>query len=192
MRSVKRGLLTLVGLSALSLAFASATALGTTPLASAATTSTPAVVHSCPTTPTSGHFACLVLKRTDAHPQFTNQAAPNAIPSGVGYGPSQLQSAYNIVSQAASAGGGKTIALVDAFDYGNAQSDLNTYRSAAGLSATTLTKVNQNGAASPLPAAPPANDDWTLEEALDLDMASAICPNCHLALVEAQDRKSVV
>ncbi len=191
MRSVKRGLLTLAGLGALSLAFASVTALGVTPLASAATTTStshPAVVRSCPTTPTPGHFACLALKRTDVHPQFaTNQAVPNAIPAGVGYGPSQLQSAYNIASAAASAGGGRTIALVDAFDYANAASDLATYRSAAGLPAANFRKVNQNGQASPLPAAPPANDDWTLEEALDLDMASAVCPNCSLVLVEAQD-----
>src|ERR1043165_3731663 len=39
LRSVKRGLLTLAGLGALSLAFASVTALGITPAASAATAS---------------------------------------------------------------------------------------------------------------------------------------------------------
>jgi subtilase family serine protease len=47
--------------------------------------------------------------------------------------------------------------------------------------------VNQNGAASPVPAAPPAGDDWNLEAALDLDMASSACPSCKLVLVEAQD-----
>ena len=193
MRSVKRGLLTLAGLGALSLAFASVTALGITPAASAASTSAnpgASVVRSCPSTPSPGHFACLVLKRTDVHHPFASQATPNAIPAGVGYGPSQLQSAYNLVSAAASNGGGKTIALVDAFDYANAASDLATYRSSAGLPAANFTKVNQNGQTSPLPAAPPANDDWTLEEALDLDMASAICPNCHLVLVEANDDTS--
>ncbi|HEX4724531.1 MAG TPA: putative Ig domain-containing protein [Pseudonocardiaceae bacterium] len=164
------------------------TVLGTTPAASAATTPTiagPSVVHSCPTTVTPGKFACQVLKRTDVH-TVTAQATPNAIPAGVGYGPSQLQAAYNLVSAAASNGGGRTIALVDAFDYGNAASDLANYRSSAGLPAATFTKVNQNGQTSPLPPAAPANDDWTLEEALDLDMASAICPKCSLVLVEAQ------
>ena len=46
-------------------------------------------------------------------------------------------------------------------------------------------KVNQNGATSPLPSEAPADDDWTLEESLDLDMASAICPLCNIVLVEA-------
>src|SRR5262249_5698191 len=47
--------------------------------------------------------------------------------------------------------------------------------------------VNQNGATSPLPAAPPAGDDWNLEAALDLRMASPGCPSCNLVLGEAQD-----
>ena len=64
------------------------------------------------------------------------------------------------------------------------------YRSAAGLPPADFTKVNQNGQASPLPSAPPANDDWTLEESLDLDMASAICPLCKIVLVEANDDSS--
>jgi subtilase family serine protease len=50
-----------------------------------------------------------------------------------------------------------------------------------------LTIVNQNGAASPLPRNAPAGDDWTLEAALDLDMASAACPTCKLVLFEAND-----
>ncbi|HEY4017551.1 MAG TPA: S53 family peptidase [Pseudonocardiaceae bacterium] len=117
-----------------------------------------------------------------AHPD-----TPAAIPSGFGYGPSDLQSAYNIASAAASQGGSATVAVVDAYDDANAASDLATYRSAAGLPAANFTKVNQNGQTSPLPSAPPAGDDWTLEESLDFDMVSAICPNCKIVLVEAQD-----
>ena len=45
-----------------------------------------------------------------------------------------------------------------------------------------LTIVNPTGA-----GAQPANDDWNLEAALDLDMASAACPTCKLVLVEAHD-----
>jgi subtilase family serine protease len=113
--------------------------------------------------------------------------SPNAIPSGVGYGPSQLQSAYGLTSASASNGAGRTIALVDAYDYPTAASDLAAYRSAAGLPAANFTKVNQNGQTSPLPSPAPASDDWTGEAALDLDMASAICPLCNIVLVEAQD-----
>jgi hypothetical protein len=85
-----------------------------------------------------------------------------------------------------------TIAIIDAFGYAKAESDLKTYRSQNGLPACTvasgcLTIVNQEGKKSPLPPAPPANDDWTVETALDLDMASAACPKCKLLLVQADD-----
>ncbi len=195
MRSVTRGLLTLAGLAAMSLTFASATAVASpnpSPAVSqntsttASMSTTASVVRSCPSTVTPGKLACQVLKRTDKHPTLA-QATPNAIPSGDGYGPSQLQSAYNIASAAASNGGNATVAVVDAYDYSTAASDLAAYRSAAGLPAANFTKVNQNGQASPLPSAPPSGDDWTVEEALDIDMVSAVCPKCHIVLVEAQD-----
>ena len=32
---------------------------------------------------------------------------------------------------------------------------------------------------------PPPSPDWVLEISLDLDMVSAVCPNCHILLVEA-------
>jgi subtilase family serine protease len=44
--------------------------------------------------------------------------------------------------------------------------------------------VNENGATSPLPTNA-AGTGWDVEESLDVDMASAICPNCHIILVEA-------
>jgi hypothetical protein len=169
-------------------AFAAAAAFAA-PAASAATTTATAaalhVVRACPTTTTRGKFACLVLKRTDIQPRLSRAVAPDAIPAGVGYGPSQLQSAYSLASASASDGSGRTVALVDAYDDPSAASDLAAYRSAAGLPAATFSKVNQNGATSPLPSPAPANDDWTLEESLDLDMVSAICPLCKIVLVEA-------
>jgi subtilase family serine protease len=104
----------------------------------------------------------------------------------LGYGPSQLQSAYNLTSASAANGTGRTIAIVDAFDDPTAAADLATYRSSAGLPPVpSFKKINQNGATSPLPSEAPASDDWTLEESLDLDMASAICPLCNIVLVEA-------
>ncbi|WP_323748142.1 hypothetical protein [Catenulispora rubra] len=147
--------------------------------------------HACPAVIVVGHQSCFALKRNGIHPVAAPaSAAPNAIPGGVGYGPSQLQSAYNLTSAAASNGAGRTIAIVDAFDDANAASDLAAYRSAAGLPAANFTKVNQNGQTSPLPSAPPSGDDWTVEESLDLDMASAICPLCKIVLVEANDDSS--
>ncbi|HEX3782074.1 MAG TPA: putative Ig domain-containing protein [Pseudonocardiaceae bacterium] len=179
--------------------FASATAIAspapstaTASTASTSSTTSSPVEHACPTTATPGKLACQALKRTDTHPllQGSISNSPTAIPSGYGYGPSQLQSAYNIASAAASAGGSATVALVDAYDDPTAASDLATYRSDAGLPAANFTKLNQNGQTSPLPSEAPSSDDWTLEESLDLDMVSAICPNCKIVLVEAQDDSS--
>jgi Putative Ig domain len=134
-----------------------------------------------------GNHSCFVVKRDGLQP-ITASASPDAIPAGVGYGPSQLQSAYKLTSASASGGSGRTIAIVDAFDDPTAASDLAAYRSSAGLPAVpSFQKLNQNGQTSPLPAEAPASDDWTLEESLDLDMASAICPLCNIVLVEASN-----
>jgi hypothetical protein len=139
-----------------------------------------------------GRAQCLVLRRTDiaAKSARTLAASPDLTVSG--YGPSQLQSAYNLATAAAANGAGQTVALVDAYDYASAESDLAAYRSQFGLPPCTsasgcFTRLNQNGAASPLPNPPPDGDDWNLEEALDIEMVSAICPNCHILLVESNN-----
>jgi Subtilase family len=129
-----------------------------------------------------GRFRCKARVRVDEH----NRIKPFVTP--VGLGPVELAEIYRLKPNPEPWG----IVLIDAFNYANAESDLATYRSQFGLPPCTkangcLTIVNQNGAVSPLPAAPPAGDDWNLEAALDLDMASAACPSCRLALVEAQD-----
>ena len=138
-------------------------------------------------TPSATHtLTCFVLKRTNVHPELQSQAlTPDAIPSGYGYGPSQLQSAYNLTAASAADGSGETVALVDAYNDPTAASDLATYRSDAGLPAANFEQLNQNGATSPLPATAPTDDDWTLEESLDLDMVSSACPLCKIILVEA-------
>src|SRR6202008_1001017 len=68
-----------------------------------------------------------------------------------------------------------------------AESDLGSYRSFYGLPACTTAngcfrKVNQSGGTLPMP---PPGADWGLEISLDLDMVSAVCPKCHILLVEA-------
>lgn len=101
-----------------------------------------------------------------------------------GFGPADLQSAYNLPS--ATAGAGQTVAIVDAYDDPNAESDLAVYRSNYGLPACTTAngcfrKVDQNGGTN----YPTSDNGWAGEISLDLDMVSAICPNCHILLVEA-------
>ena len=108
------------------------------------------------------------------------QGDPMVTPAPNGYGPTDLQSAYNIFTQSSTAGGTQTIAIVDAYDDPNAEADLGVYRSQYGLPACTTAngcfkKVNQTGGSKPTP---PTDAGWAQEISLDLDMASAICPNC--------------
>ena len=169
------------------LAVTPATALAATPAAAPAPN--PHFVYSCGDKFTPGTFHCLVIKNTAAHPT-AQTVRPGAIPAGNGYGPAQFQAAYGLTAASAADGSGTTVALVDAYDDPAAASDLAAYRSAAGLPALTsgqFTKYNQKGQTSPLPAEAPASDDWTLEESLDIDMVSAICPLCKIDLVEADN-----
>ncbi|HEV8448513.1 MAG TPA: S53 family peptidase [Gemmatimonadaceae bacterium] len=99
-----------------------------------------------------------------------------------GFNPADLQAAYNLTTGGTSV----TVAIVDAYDDPNAESDLGVYRAKFGLPVCTtqngcFRKINQNGGSTP----PRANASWAEEISLDLDMVSAICPNCHILLVEA-------
>lgn len=101
-----------------------------------------------------------------------------------GLGPADLRAAYALPT---SGGGGRTVAIVDAYDAPNAESDLATYRSQYGLPPCTTSngcfkKVNQNGQTTGLPR---SNSGWAGEIALDIDMVSAVCPDCNILLVEA-------
>ncbi|MEY9878022.1 subtilase family serine protease [Streptacidiphilus sp. MAP12-33] len=152
--------------------------------AAAAPTQTVHVKHLCAAPKHVDMMSCLALARTDVtQPQaFTAHAvSPNATPSG--YGPTDLISAYNLP---AGGGAGATVAIVDAQNDPNAESDLATYRSQYGLSACTTAngcfkKVDENGGTN----YPTADSGWAGEISLDLDMVSAIAPNAHIILVEA-------
>ncbi len=101
--------------------------------------------------------------------------------------PAYLQQAYDMTYLSQTGGSGDTVAIVDAYDDPNAETDLATYRSTYGLAPCTaatgcFTKVNQGGNPSPLPA---QDDSWEMEISLDLDAVSALCPQCKILLVEA-------
>ncbi len=109
-------------------------------------------------------------------------AGPNSGPSGLK--PADLRAAYNVTATGSS---NTIIAIVDAYGYTNAETDLATYRSTFGLPACTsangcFAKYNQAGVKGSYPR---QNNGWAQESALDLDMASAMCPNCKIILVEA-------
>ena len=129
---------------------------------------------------------CFALVRTDVGgapgaPNYGRVVDATSTPAG--YGPSQLQAAYALPSS--SKGSGQTVALIESGDYPTAQADLNTYRAQYGLPACgsgCFTKVSQTGSTTSLPA---TNASWAEESALDMDMVSAVCPNCKIIMVEA-------
>jgi subtilase family serine protease len=122
--------------------------------------------------------------RCHAHVVTDSSGKPLATSTPSGYGVSDLRSAYNVTGTGTSS---TIIAIVDAYGYPNAESDLAVYRAQFGLPACTTAngcfkKVNQSGVQGNYPR---ANTGWSQETALDLDMASAMCPGCSLLLVEA-------
>jgi subtilase family serine protease len=138
-------------------------------------------------TPAPRHARCDAEVVTSAPSSAGVAAAPLVTAAPSGYGPSDLASAYNLLAASgAGAGAGQTVAIVDAYDDPNAEADLGVYRSRYGLTACTTAngcfrKVNQTGGTTP----PAADAGWAQEISLDLDMVAAICPNCHILLVEA-------
>ena len=115
---------------------------------------------------------------------------------------SQLQDAYGVTSASSGDGIGETVAIIDPYRDPTIVGDLATYRANNGLPACDsstgagcLTVYNENGAVinpatATSPPTPPdtASDDEMQTEnetALDTEMVSAICPNCKIALFEA-------
>jgi hypothetical protein len=127
-----------------------------------------------------------IVEAADCHARVvTNSAGTPLANSGpFGYSPADFHTAYALPTTASTS---QTIAVVDAYDSPTIESDLGIFSSTYGLPACTTAngcfqKVNQDGAASPYPAAEPK---WALEIALDVETAHAICQNCKVLLVEA-------
>ncbi|HEY2669381.1 MAG TPA: carboxypeptidase regulatory-like domain-containing protein [Rugosimonospora sp.] len=143
-----------------------------------------AVQHSCaqPTQP--GYAACQALRRTDVASRKGIQPAAS---TPAGYAPADLTAAYHLPAASTTS----TVAIVDAYDDPTVEADQATYRAQYALPACTsatgcFTKVDQRGGTS----YPAPDSGWATEMALDVDMVSAICPSCHILLVEADDNSS--
>jgi subtilase family serine protease len=169
------------------LAFLCGTALlGAAPATAAPAPSLPSrTAHACgPAAP--GYARCFAAVQPGSAGRARTDRTAAALPAG--YGPADLSAAYGL-GPVRGNGAGRTIAIVDAFDNPRAEADLAVYRRTFGLPACTTAngcfrKVNQRGAASPLP---PGDPGWGVEIALDLQAASAACPRCSLLLVEGDD-----
>jgi subtilase family serine protease len=121
--------------------------------------------------------ACQAQVVTNAQGRVVAAASPS------GLNPPDIRSAYALGT---SSSGGRTVAIVDAFDDPTAEADLAVYRSQFGLPACTTAngcfrKVNQTGGTR----LPRKNAGWATEISLDVDMVSAACPDCKILLVEA-------
>ncbi|MFF3965103.1 peptidase S8 [Streptomyces griseorubiginosus] len=181
-----------VGTAGLATAALALAGLGTAVHADATTSSKVTwTATPCATPKKAGELACDSLRVTGGTTAFQKaQQARGVTPKATtptGYGPSDLRSAYGLTAAAASGGTGATVAIVDAYNDPNAESDLATYRSYYGLPACTTAngcfkKVSQTGSTTSLPS---SDAGWSEEISLDLDMVSAIAPNAHILLVEA-------
>jgi hypothetical protein len=144
----------------------------------------PAGVHKLCAAPKPKHATCAALV---ASPASRHRAAgvQQAAATPAGYGPSDLQSAYNL-PKSSSLGDAETVALVTAYDDPSAEADLGTYRTQYGLTACTTAngcfkKVDQNGGTT----YPGTSAGWPAADAQSMDMISALCPQCHILLIEA-------
>ncbi len=142
-------------------------------------------VESCPRV--AGHMACLsVHQPLRIGGASTGAVRDLAVASAMtAYGPRDLASAYRIPPSSSTA----TVAIVNAFDAPTVEADLAVYRAHYGLPTCStangcFTKVNQRGQAHPLPS---ADAGWAEETGLDVEMVSAVCPTCHILLVEADN-----
>jgi hypothetical protein len=146
--------------------------------------------------PKPGHAACSALVRipvssaaageSGVKPYTAGAGALESGPTG-GFTPAELASAYGF--DPAAGGSGQTIAIVDAYDDPNIESDLETFDGEYGIAPCTTNdgcfrKVSQTGSATELPS--PDTTGWSVEISLDVEMAHSTCPQCKILLVEAE------
>jgi hypothetical protein len=142
--------------------------------------------------PAPGHKACFAMRLVPASKEATG-AQPMAVAAalgtgpGHGYSPADLAKVYGYDRTALV---DMTVAIVDAYDYPKAKTDLNHFNAYYGLPAETASsfqKVNQAGQAGPLPL---PDKGWAVEIALDIQAVRAVCNTCRILLVEAKSSSS--
>jgi subtilisin-like proprotein convertase family protein len=117
-------------------------------------------------------------------------------PPGGSITPAQMRQAYNVnqitFGNIVGDGTGQTIAIIDAYDYPTAYSDLQTFDATFGLpDPPSFRRVAQDGSQNFPPVDPAYNGTgnltWETEEALDIEWAHAMAPGANILLVEAND-----
>ncbi len=87
-------------------------------------------------------------------------------------------------------GGSRAIAIVDAYDFPTAVSDLAAFSAQYGLPPVTAANFTVVYASGTQPIADPSGG-WALEAALDIEMAHALAPGARVILVEAASNSYV-
>ena len=121
---------------------------------------------------------------------YTRRDGAAAGPAG-GLTPALLASAYDFEPAAAPATK-QTVAIVDAYDDPDIESDLGKFDTYYSLPACTeadgcFEKVGQTGSKTSLPAADTTG--WSVEIALDVEMAHSTCRQCKILLVETDSSR---
>jgi hypothetical protein len=138
-----------------------------------------------------GHAACLAITRSvlSHHiPGAVRLTLPVGLKNGTvgpegGLTPTDLASAYAF--NPASTVTNQTVAIVDAFNDPNLQTDLATFDTEYGLpvcASGCLKVVGETGSNS---LAPNDTTGWTTEQALDVETVHSVCEHCKILLVEA-------
>jgi hypothetical protein len=188
-RVVRLGLATIVAIGLAVSAIASAASASTQ--ASRPLTGYAQVRKVCPAA-TPGNASCFALAlvpapagAAGARPYQLGAGAVSRGPAG-GLTPADLASAYGY---SPSLGGtGQTVAIIDAYNDPNIESDLATFDGNYGLVPCTTAngcfeKVGQTGSATSLPAVD--TKGWSVEMSLDVETVHSACANCKILLVEA-------
>ena len=139
------------------------------------------VRRACAAPDAPGIASCDSLLVSTARAGRTRLGVQAASTAPAGYSPANLQSAYGLQSE--SEGTRQTVAIVAPYWDSTADADLAIYRSQYGLPPCTtgngcLTEVDLSSSPTDVPG-------WTTEDQVDMDVVSAVCPNCHILLVEA-------
>jgi Galactose oxidase, central domain len=137
----------------------------------------------------------IVEGRATAPKSAQPAASPNVQPAFVApLDPAQMQAAYgvNLISfnGVKGTGHGQTIAIVDAYNDPDIQSDANSFSSTFGLpqfnaGGPTLQVLNETGGTSLTNVPNSTPGGWDVEESLDVEWAHSIAPMANIILFEA-------
>jgi MYXO-CTERM domain-containing protein len=114
---------------------------------------------------------------------------PFATPTG--YGATDLRTAYAMPAPGSAT---PTLGIVVAYHYSGLEADLAAYRTQYGLAACsiasgclTVAYADNNGQTSTVPPPSPTGESWDVQEMVSTELAAAMCPECKLLVVEAEN-----